>query len=48
VNAIPPGDERLFRLALDLLPELKPITEEQIEKLKALAATLEPLFTKPA
>ena len=45
-SAIPPGDERLFKMALDLVCEMKPITEEQIETLKALAATLDPIFQK--
>lgn len=45
-SAIPPGDERLFKLALDLLPDLKPITEKQVEKLEALAADLTPIFTR--
>ena len=46
--AIPPGDVRLFTMAMELLPDLKPITPEQIEKLKAMASTLEPIFIKQA
>lgn len=46
--AIPPGDERLFTLALDLVSDLKPITDEQTEQLKQLAATLNPIFPEPA
>ncbi len=34
--AITPGDIRLFRLAMKLLPHFKPITDEEIEKLKTL------------
>jgi len=45
-SAIPPGDERLFKLALDLLPDLKPVTEEQVEKLNVLASDLNPIFTR--
>ena len=48
VSAIPPGDERLFNMALDLLADLKPITAEQTEKLKTLAQNLDPLFKKKA
>lgn len=42
--AIPPGDENLFKMALQLGPDIKPITEEGTKKLKHLAARLEPLF----
>lgn len=47
-SAIPPGDVRLFTLALDLLSDLKPITKEQVETLTQLASTLEPIFKKQA
>jgi aryl-alcohol dehydrogenase-like predicted oxidoreductase len=42
--AIPPGDENLFKMALQIGPNIKPITDEGIKKLKQLAARLEPLF----
>ena len=42
--AIPPGDENLFKLALQIGPNITPITDEGTEKLKRLAAKLEPLF----
>jgi len=42
--ALPPGDEALFRLALDLAPGLSPLTESQSLELKQLAASLNPLF----
>jgi len=42
--AIPPGEEELFRLALALALNFKPITEEQIKSLEALAADLKPIF----
>lgn len=42
--AIPPGDENLFKLALQIGPHIRPITDEGTEKLKRLAAKLEPLF----
>jgi hypothetical protein len=44
--AIPPGDIRSFRLAMELAPQIQPITQEQVEKLKALALTLDPIFKK--
>ena len=44
--ALPPGDERLFKTALDLVSDIKPITQQQIEKLTALASTLTPIFEK--
>jgi aryl-alcohol dehydrogenase-like predicted oxidoreductase len=43
-SAVPPGEEELFRLALDLAMEYKPITPEQTEKIKALAMGLNPIF----
>lgn len=42
--ALPPGDESLFRLALDLAPGLSPLTESESHELKALAASLTPVF----
>lgn len=44
--AIPPGDIRSFRLAMELAPQIQPITREQVEKLKTLALTLDPIFKK--
>ncbi len=46
--ALPPGDERLFNMALDLLADIKPMTQQQLEKLKILASTLNPIFEKQA
>ncbi len=42
--SIPPGDEDLFRLAMDLAMEYKPITQTQTEKVKFLAMDLDPIF----
>ena len=42
--AIPPGDESLFRLALELAREIKPINAKESKELKTLAATLDPIF----
>ena len=44
--ALPPGDVRMFDLALDLLGEIKPITPEQTETLKRMVEPLAPIFEK--
>jgi hypothetical protein len=31
---------------MELAPQIQPITQEQVEKLKALALTLDPIFKK--
>jgi diketogulonate reductase-like aldo/keto reductase len=46
--ALPPGDVRLFNMAMELIPDIKPITLEQLEKLKVLASPLTPIFEKRA
>ncbi len=42
--AIPPGDVRLFRLALDIAANLRPITREEEIELRKLALSTEPIF----
>jgi predicted aldo/keto reductase-like oxidoreductase len=42
--AIPPGEESLFRLALDIAARFKPIAPEEEKELQAIAATLNPFF----
>jgi aryl-alcohol dehydrogenase-like predicted oxidoreductase len=42
--AIPPGDESLFRLAVDLAMNLKPISIDDLEKVKQMAESLNPIF----
>ena len=44
VAAVPPSNETVHRLALDLVPTIRPITEAETAKLQALAMTLDPLF----
>ncbi len=44
--AIPPGDESLFRLAMDLIGDFKPIRPDETNKVKKLAMTLDPLFSR--
>lgn len=42
--AIPPGDEALFWLAVDLAMQHRPISEAETQELKNLASKLDPLF----
>ena len=42
--ALPPGEESLFRLALNLASNISPLAESESQELKALAAGLNPLF----
>lgn len=46
--AIPPGEESLFRLALDLAGDLRPLNGDEIAELKNLAESLEPVFVAGA
>jgi len=42
--AIPPGEESLFRMALDLAMNFKPISRQDLEKVKQMAKPLHPIF----
>ncbi|KPK43696.1 MAG: oxidoreductase [Phycisphaerae bacterium SG8_4] len=42
--AIPPGEESLFRMALDLAMDFKPISKQELEKVKQMAEPLNPIF----
>lgn len=42
--AIPPGEEEIFKLALELAMNHRPINNEETTRLKQLAASLDPLF----
>lgn len=42
--AIPPGDARLFGMALDIAEEFKPLSEPERDELRALASGLDPIF----
>jgi aryl-alcohol dehydrogenase-like predicted oxidoreductase len=46
--AIPPGEEKIFRIALDLSTQFHPITEEETEALKKKAQGLRPIFETPS
>jgi len=42
--AIPPGEPKLFKMALDIAEKFTPITEDEIRLLKEKAKGLEPIF----
>lgn len=46
-SLLPPGDERLFRLALDLATNFQPLTAAEAEAIKASASRGEPIFRHP-
>ena len=46
--AIPPGEESLFRMALDLAMDFQPISAQDLEKLKQMAVSLNPIFRSEA
>ncbi len=43
--ALPPGEERLFRVAMELGPRCREITEAEAAQLEKIAAGLEPIFS---
>ena len=45
---IPPGEPQLFRTALNLKDQIKPLTNEEVEKLKTKALNADPLFRYPS
>ena len=47
-TAIPPGEESLFRIAVDLAMNLKPISIDDLEKVKQMAESLNPIFQDKA
>ncbi len=46
--AIPPGEESLFRLAVDLAMNFRPISIQDLEKVKQMAQSLNPIFQTKA
>ena len=46
--AIPPGEESLFRMALDLGLNFKPLSKQDLEKVKQMAESLNPIFQTEA
>lgn len=47
-SALPPGDERLFELALSVAERFKPLTQGERKELEAAAASLQPIFQYPS
>ena len=45
--AIPPGDESLFRMALDLAMDFRPVSRREKETLQQMAQSLNPIFHHP-
>lgn len=46
--AIPPGEEKLFRMALDLAPKFIPLSEDEQYSLRQEAKNLTPIFRYPS
>jgi len=46
--AVPPGDERLFRMAIKLARKFIPLSEKEKDFLKKKANDLEPIFKYPS
>lgn len=46
--AVPPGDIRLFRMALDIAESFKPLSDLELAAIRARAAQETPLFSIPA
>jgi aryl-alcohol dehydrogenase-like predicted oxidoreductase len=46
--AVPPGDKRLFRKALELAHGFEPLRPDEEPRVKQIAANLSPLFSHPA
>jgi hypothetical protein len=42
--AIPPGDEQLFRMTLDIAPGFEPLTDSERENLRQRADGVKPIF----
>lgn len=47
-NAITPGDESLFRMAISLKDRLNPLNQEEIAAIKSKSADVNPLFRFPS
>ena len=42
--AVPPGDEGLFRLAMDIALDFREITDEEVGELRRIASGQKPIF----
>jgi predicted aldo/keto reductase-like oxidoreductase len=47
-SAIPPGDENLFKMALDLHSRIKPLKEEEVLEIKEKGLAGSPIFRYPS
>jgi len=45
--ALPPGNENLFKMALELSGRIKPLSSEEVDHIKQLGLANKPLFTYP-
>ena len=45
--ALPPGDENLFKMALEVSSRIKPLSEAEVDHIKQLGLAGKPLFTYP-
>jgi aryl-alcohol dehydrogenase-like predicted oxidoreductase len=45
--AIPPGNEDLFKMALEISGKIKPLSAEEVDNIKALGLAGKPLFSYP-
>ena len=43
--ALPPGEEKLFKMCMDLAPNCKKLSENELNELENLAKESEPIFT---
>jgi aryl-alcohol dehydrogenase-like predicted oxidoreductase len=46
--AIPPGEESLFRMALDLAMDFEPVSAQDLEKARRMAGSMNPIFQSGA
>jgi hypothetical protein len=45
--ALPPGNEELYAMALELIPKIKPLSENEVEELKRKGLEGTPIFRYP-
>ena len=46
--AVPPGDENIYRMALGLAAQFKPLSSSEVEAIKAMGLAAAPLFRYPS
>ncbi len=46
--AIPPGDENLFKMALELAARFHPMNDDEIRQMKTMGLSTKPIFTYPS